>query len=137
MVEYFTVILNEEIQYVAAGIHSQLHLFELTSRFCAAKSFLVFPQKKRGNNLKTVSCSCLTVKWNRTKILSTLCISYTTITVPEYILRSFFCKYPMQLHRKQNAGMLGMYMCFNNHSFKEGEGLVGRYSKDTLIFLLY
>lgn len=54
-------------------------------------------------------------------------ISYTTITTSEYILRCFFffffCKYPMQLHCKQSADMLSMYMCLiTTHSERERAG---------------
>lgn len=53
-----------------AAVFTELRMFEPTSRFCAAKSFLVFSQKKRENNLKTDYCLCLfAVKWNHTKVL--------------------------------------------------------------------
>lgn len=99
----------------SCSIHYQSHMFE-TSHFYAAKSFLVFSQKQKKTIWKQI---LVVISYSEVEshkdIGSILCISSTTIDV--------FCKYPMQLHCEQSAGMLSMDMCLiTTHSKRERAG---------------
>lgn len=75
--------------------------------FFAAKSFLIFSQKEREKSENTFLQLSHTVKWNHTQILGVNCPSFALLSLflsPSW--QVLFCKYQMQLHCKQSAGML-------------------------------
>lgn len=97
---------------VSFRIYSQLNVFELSSRFCAVRSFLVFSQKKRVWN----GWFWFLTQWSGTEV------NCASLALPLLFLTAsweVFCKYPMQLHWKQSTGLLSTSMCLiTTHSQK-------------------